>query len=190
MSRWAPDARQRLLRAALELFVEQGYDATTTAQIALRAGMSKPSFFRLFSDKREVVLAWQDDLRDVAASEIRALPAPVEAMDAALSGVLMMAAAHSVELRPLGHLLSVALRDSDQLQERAALKNRGLEAALQAALQERGIEPLQAELAAHVGCRAYSVGFDEWVQPGRAGRSLSALVAAAFADYRRAVTTL
>ena len=55
MSRWEPDAQGRLLRAALELFSERGYEATTTAQIAERAGLTKTTLFRLFADKREIV---------------------------------------------------------------------------------------------------------------------------------------
>ena len=37
MSRWEPDARGRLERAALELYLERGYDQTTVAEIAQRA---------------------------------------------------------------------------------------------------------------------------------------------------------
>ncbi|MEK6311689.1 MAG: helix-turn-helix domain-containing protein, partial [Curtobacterium sp.] len=54
MARWQPDPRGRLLRAALELFAEQGYDDTTAAQIAERAGLTKATLFRQFPDKREL----------------------------------------------------------------------------------------------------------------------------------------
>ena len=55
MARWEPDARERLVRAALDLFAEQGYDDTTVVQIAERAGLTKSTFFRHFPDKREVL---------------------------------------------------------------------------------------------------------------------------------------
>src|ERR1700759_1712311 len=51
MARWEPNARERLERAALALFAENGYDATTVAQIADRAGLTKSTFFRNFADK-------------------------------------------------------------------------------------------------------------------------------------------
>ncbi|WP_405755457.1 TetR/AcrR family transcriptional regulator [Streptomyces sp. NBC_01411] len=51
MARWQPGATQRLVVAAVDLFTEQGYDATTMTQIAERAGVTKSTFFRHFSDK-------------------------------------------------------------------------------------------------------------------------------------------
>ena len=59
MARWEPNARERLVRAALDLFTEQGYDATTVNEIADRAGLTKTTFFRHFPDKREVLFAGQ-----------------------------------------------------------------------------------------------------------------------------------
>ncbi len=57
MARWEPNPGLRLVRAAIDLFAEQGYDDTTVAQIAARAGLSKATFFRHFPDKREVLSA-------------------------------------------------------------------------------------------------------------------------------------
>lgn len=62
MARWEPDARERLVRAALDLFAEQGYDNATVTQIAERAGLTKSTFFRYFPDKRDVLAAGQDTL--------------------------------------------------------------------------------------------------------------------------------
>ena len=52
MSRWQPDARGRLEQAALELYTERGFDRTTVAEIADRAGLTERTFFRHFADKR------------------------------------------------------------------------------------------------------------------------------------------
>ena len=87
MGRWEPDARQRLVRAALELFSEQGYDNTTVAQIAKRAGLTKSTFFRHFPDKREVLFVGQDTLSRLLAAGIAAAPSaatPLEAVAEAL----------------------------------------------------------------------------------------------------------
>ena len=62
MSRWEPDARERLERAALELFVEQGFGNTTVPQITARAGLTTRTYFRHFADKREVLFAYEVDL--------------------------------------------------------------------------------------------------------------------------------
>ena len=57
MARWQPGARERLVVATVDLFSEQGYDATTVAQIAERAGVTRSPFFRHFPDKRELLVA-------------------------------------------------------------------------------------------------------------------------------------
>src|ERR1700744_4272861 len=72
MSRWAPDARQRLETAALDLFTENGYEETTVAQIADRAGLNRATFFRHFADKREVLFGGEDVLVPLFADGIRA----------------------------------------------------------------------------------------------------------------------
>ena len=63
MGRWEPDARDRLERAALELFVEHGFDPVTVPEITARAGLTTRTFFRHFADKREVLFADADRCR-------------------------------------------------------------------------------------------------------------------------------
>ncbi|WP_288434648.1 TetR family transcriptional regulator, partial [uncultured Deinococcus sp.] len=55
MARWTPDARSRLAKAALALYIERGFEQTTVAEIAGRAGLTERTFFRHFADKREVL---------------------------------------------------------------------------------------------------------------------------------------
>jgi AcrR family transcriptional regulator len=75
MGRWEPNARERLVYAAVDLFSEQGYDATTVSQIAERAGeLTKTTFFRYFPDKREVLFAGQEVHRRILADAIAAAP--------------------------------------------------------------------------------------------------------------------
>ena len=57
MGRWEPDSKGRLQEAALALYSERGFDQTTAAQIAERAGLTERTFFRHFADKREVLFA-------------------------------------------------------------------------------------------------------------------------------------
>src|SRR3546814_13495128 len=87
MGRWEPDARGRLERAALELYLKRGYDQTTVAEIAGRAGLTERTFFRHFSDKREVLFRG-DELAQAMADAIDAAPettAPLDAVAAALA---------------------------------------------------------------------------------------------------------
>ena len=55
MARWLPNAAERLVVAALDLFAERGYENPTVIEIAERAGLTKSTFFRHFPDKREVL---------------------------------------------------------------------------------------------------------------------------------------
>lgn len=75
MARWEPGARERLVLAAVDLFTELGYDATTVAQIAERAGVTKSTFFRHFSDKRELLAAGQEALSQLLTEGIAEAPA-------------------------------------------------------------------------------------------------------------------
>src|SRR4029077_16325462 len=65
MGRWEPNARGRLEQAALELYVERGYEQTTVAEIAERAGLTERTFFRHFADKREVLFSGSGHLQDL-----------------------------------------------------------------------------------------------------------------------------
>src|SRR6202012_418937 len=92
MARWEPNARERLVRAAVELFAEQGYDATTVSEIAERAGgLTKTTFFRHFPDKREVLFAAGEEAHSrLMADAIAAAPdpaTPLQAVAAALDAV-------------------------------------------------------------------------------------------------------
>ena len=74
MPRWKPDAGQRLVMAAFELFAEQGYDGTTVSQIATRSGLTRSTFHRHFSDKREVLVAGQETLSELFRAGIADAP--------------------------------------------------------------------------------------------------------------------
>ena len=75
MSRWEPDARGRLARAAIELYVERGFEQTTVADIADRAGVTERTFFRHFTDKRDVFFEGQDSFQAMFLDVVTAAPA-------------------------------------------------------------------------------------------------------------------
>src|ERR1051325_10637169 len=87
MARWEPDARGRLEQAALELFEERGYARTTVEDIAARAGLTERTFFRYFTDKREVLFSGSGALEAQMADQIATAAtsaAPLAAVTAAL----------------------------------------------------------------------------------------------------------
>src|SRR5664279_2419206 len=87
MGRWAPDARGRLERAAMELYGERGFESTTVAQIAERAGLTERTFFRHFADKREVLFSGAATLQELLVNAVASAPetaAPIEAVGSAI----------------------------------------------------------------------------------------------------------
>ena len=87
VSRWEPNARGRLEQAALQLYVERGFEQTTVAEIAARAGLTERTFFRHFADKREVLFGGAGALQELMVSALASAPAsaaPIDAVAAAL----------------------------------------------------------------------------------------------------------
>src|SRR5271167_508263 len=87
MARWKPDAPGRLQQAALALYAEQGYDRTTVAEIAARAGLTERTFFRHFADKREVLFDGADRFQAAIVDPVDAAPPSATALDAVGAGI-------------------------------------------------------------------------------------------------------
>lgn len=160
MARWEGNARGRLEQAALDLFTEQGYDRTTVAQIARRANLTERSFYRWFSDKREVLFG-DDELLSRFTAEIAAVPAGTGALPTLLAA---FASAPEV-LRPREFLRERAavVAANPPLRERELIKATNLSAALVSALAERGCDPQTARLATDVGLAVLRLASARWV---------------------------
>jgi AcrR family transcriptional regulator len=171
MARWEPGARERLVLAAVDLFTEQGYDETTVAQIAERAGVTRSTFFRHFTDKREVLAAGQETLSTLLAEGIAAAPAEASPLDAVAAGLERAATAFGPASRELAPRLKAAIAANAELQERYALKSVGLAAAMAAALRERGVPEATAHVAAELGGLAFKRGFAAWSEAERGDES-------------------
>jgi AcrR family transcriptional regulator len=189
MPRWEPDARERLVTAALRLFSERGYDATTVAEITQQAGLTKSTFFRYFPDKREVLAAGQETLSRLLAEGISAAPAEASPLTAVAAGLERAAGAMTPFNREFGPRLHAIIATSTELQERDALKQVGLAAAMAGALRSRGVPDLAAVLAAELGVLAFKEGFGAWVATDNR-QELSELMLAALHRLRATVAEL
>ena len=165
MARWEPNARERLERAALALFTEHGFDATTVAEIADRAGLTKSTFFRHFADKREVLFGGQDMLVQLFGDAIRSAPASATTAECLAAALAAAAVAFTPERHDLAPQRRVVIAANSELQERELLKRARLASAMAEALRARGADEATARLAAEVGVLAFSTAYARWAAP-------------------------
>ena len=191
MPRWEPGARERLVVAAVELFTEQGYDATTVAKIAARAGTTKSTFFRYFGDKRELLVAGQETLGRLLAQGIAEAPDAASPLQAVAAGLERASSAMGPVNRELAPRLRAAVAASTELQERDALKSVGLAAAMTAALVDRGVPDPIAQLAGELGVLAFKRGFARWSESDQpTADALAARTRSALDELREATASL
>jgi AcrR family transcriptional regulator len=163
MGRWEPNARGRLMQAAFELYGERGFEQTTVAEIAERAGLTERTFFRHFTDKREVLFAGGERLRELlvhTVSEASGSLAPIEATAAGLQAI----GAFLQEGREFSRQRQAIIASSSELQERELIKLAWLAAALADALRDRGVADPIASLTAEAGIAVFKVAFERWVE--------------------------
>ena len=191
MARWEPGARERMVLAAVDLFTEQGYDATTVAQIAERAGVTKSTFFRHFPDKRELLVAGQEALSRLLTEGIAEAPETASPLEAVAAGLERASSAMGPMNRELGPRLKAAIAASAELQERDALKSVGLAAAMTNALVARGVPDATAHLAGEMGVLAFKRGYAEWLEADRDTEGgLAPYTTSALEDLRTASASL
>ncbi len=176
MSRWEKGAPERLQQAALELFATRGFEQTTATEIAQAVGLTERTFFRHFSDKREVLFHGTDRLVESFLSGVDAAPpdaSPIEVVAAALrSGTAFF----TDERRPYSRTRQSVIDKNPALQERERHKLASIAALLADALRARGVDELPASLAAESGMTVFGIAFSLWIREGEQ-RSLGDITA-------------
>ncbi|WP_280255652.1 TetR family transcriptional regulator [Nocardia wallacei] len=163
MSRWEPNAGGRLVQAALELYAERGFDRTTVAEIAQRAGLTERTFFRYFTDKREVLFSGQDALRDLMVGSLESTPAATPPL--AAIGTALRATAELFRQNPdFNRRRQAVIAANAELQERELMKLATLATALAAALRRRGVPDPAASLAAEAGIAVFKISYERWIE--------------------------
>lgn len=169
-------------RAALELYSERGFEQTTVADIAERAGVTERTFFRHFADKREVLFDGSAALQQAVVDAIADAPDDASPVDVATAGMLACAGVLDAH-RDYPRRRAQVIADNQDLQERELLKMATLSTAVSAALRDRGVAALAADLAAEVGVTIFKVGFDRWVG-GDDGADLAECMRIALGELR------
>jgi AcrR family transcriptional regulator len=182
MTRWEPNARGRLEQAALELYGERGFEQTTVAEIAKRAGLTERTFFRYFADKREVLFAGAGALEEVLVSAVAGAPdsaAPIEVVAVAVESV----GALLQERREYARRRQTVIAASAELRERELIKLASLAVVIADALRRRGVPDPAASLSAEAGIAVFRVAFERWVE-GTERRDLPQLIRESLAELR------
>lgn len=162
MSRWQPDARGRLSQAAMDLYLERGYEQTTVADISERAGLTARTFFRYFTDKREVLFAGSTSLQQHLVGALDGAPdsaTPMEAVSAALDAAAAMLGQH----REYSSQRQSVIAGNVELRERELIKMASWATALAEGLRRRGVAEPTASLAGEAGIAVFRVAFERWV---------------------------
>jgi AcrR family transcriptional regulator len=162
--RWQPDARGRLEAAALHLYRDCGFEQTTVAEIAERAGLTERTFFRYFADKPEVLFSGAAALEELmvgAAADAPASAGPLEAAAAALDA----AARLLQERREFSRQRQAVIAANPELQERELKKMASLAAALARVLRKRGVGDPAASLTAEMAIAVFRLSFERWLEP-------------------------
>jgi AcrR family transcriptional regulator len=163
MSRWAPGAQGRLEEAAMELFAERGFEDTTVADIAARAGLTKRTFFRYFTDKREVLFSGTAAFVETFLKGVMDAPADAAPLEAIAAG--LDASAAIFEQIPDRARARQALLDANpELQERELIKLAKLSSLGAEALRKRGVGEPAAGLAAEAGMAVLRLSFGRWAE--------------------------
>ena len=161
MPRNVEKVRKRLQWSALELFRDRGYEQTTAAEIAAKAGVTERTFFRHFADKRDVLFdgeaAFSEALTRAITNAPKAL-SPWDTLLVAFDSVKQM----FIENRPFTEPRQHVIAATPALQERAMAKTRSLVAAVTSALCQRGVAEPEANLVAWMGMAASSYGVAAW----------------------------
>jgi AcrR family transcriptional regulator len=185
MGRWEPDARGRLERAALELYIERGFEQTTVAEIAKRAGLTERTFFRHFADKREVLFWGAGALQELLVSTVASAPASAAPIDA-IAAAVETAGALFQERRESARQRQTVIAANAELQERELIKLASLASAMADALRRRGVADPAASLAAEAGIAVLRIAFERWINE-TSQRDLPRLIRELF-DQLKAVT--
>ena len=183
MGRWEPDSRGRLQEAALALYSERGFDQTTAAEIAARAGVTERTFFRHFADKREVLFGGSELLREQIVSGVAGAPAGHTPLEAVACGLDAGAAMLGEARRDLSAQRQAVIAANPELRERELAKLADYAAAVAATLRQRGAGELQATLAAEAGMSVLRVAIERWAN-SEDDQSLPDVMKASMAELR------
>lgn len=164
MVRWEPGTAERLQQAALALFATRGFEQTTATEIAQSVGLTERTFFRHFSDKREVLFYGQHLFVQAFLDGVDAAPPGASPIEMVSSALRSAASFFPQERRTHSRMRHTVIEQNPALQEREVYKLTSLASALADALCARGVDQLGATLAAQSGTTVFGIALAQWIR--------------------------
>ncbi|HEY1097349.1 MAG TPA: helix-turn-helix domain-containing protein [Myxococcota bacterium] len=189
MARWDPDAKGKLAEAAMALFVERGYATTTVTDIAAAAGVTERTFFRHYSDKREVLFTGSAAVLEAIVGSLTNNGSDDDAFDLVVAAYVDVATVLEARVeRSHSRARRRLLLDNPELHERELIKLATMTSTMVASLLARGIANDDAVLAAEAGMVAFKIGFDRWLDDVDERHSFAAHLRATVVDLTQLTT--
>lgn len=170
----------------MALYLERGYDAVTVAQIAESAGLTKRTFFRYFTDKREVLFAGARAFQTAVTDAVESAPDAAAPIDAVIAALASSSGEQLAQYGQFARRRRNLIASTADLQERELIKMASLTAAVAAALRRRGVPALRASLTSQAAMAAFTTAYDHWVDQDGA-TDLPTLIQQSLNDLRRAI---
>jgi AcrR family transcriptional regulator len=187
VGRWPTGSRERLQNAALHLFVERGYEATSVADIAAAAGVTERTFYRQFGDKREVLFDSGHTLEHAIVDDLNRQPPGRPPLESVAATLHRAAGTFFADRMQFARTRQRVIDANPELREREALKMTSLVDAVATSLENRDVDATTARLSAEMGIAAFKVAFAEWVAADNV-ETLDALLHTAVARLRSLAT--
>jgi AcrR family transcriptional regulator len=185
--RWEPGTPRRLQEAALRLFATRGFEQTTAGDIADAAGVTERTFYRHFSDKRDVLFFGQESLLDAFLAGVTSATAAASPLEIVAAALHSAASFFPDERRSFARTRASIIEHNPALQEREQHKLSNIAAEVAIALRERGVAEPAATLAAQTGSTVFHIAFAQWIKPGE-HRELADIAADVFAQLETLIS--
>jgi AcrR family transcriptional regulator/catechol 2,3-dioxygenase-like lactoylglutathione lyase family enzyme len=171
-------SRETLAEAACELFLEQGFEATSIADITSRAGVSRSSFFNYFGSKSDILWASLDE-RNAALEERLAGDEARDAATDVRAGVAAIAEGFTPDSLALAFVNATAMGLEAELEREASIRRARIARVVAERLRRGGVERIDAEVAAAAWAGAVLASLEAWAHDGAGRTSLERFFARA-----------
>ncbi|MBC1922397.1 TetR family transcriptional regulator [Listeria grayi] len=157
------NTRDRLEQAALELFEQKGYSLTTAEEIAKRANVTERTFFRYFSEKKEVLFSESATFLHSILAELDQQPKTVSDFEKVYQAFYRATKVFFKDLHAHSKYRAKVISSTQELREREQTKFHFIEAKITEKLIEEGSDPFQASIVANLGIKIFEFAFNDWV---------------------------